>query len=739
MWRLVPHDTDPSRLPATADGGIADLQSPAGVPHLAKPAFPKPVRVGRALAFAGAVGVAWAAHAQPIPYSELGGPDTLTPPAALVTSASPLHDALTAAKSGDVTRATALQAQFSDPVARKLVTWALIDGGARLDFDTVERARTELAGWPRAARRRAAAERALGDGYASPSTVTAWFGDKAPETAEGALALASAWRTLGRTPDAEALIRSWWRDRVFEADVQGRILARFGSTLTPDDHARRLSILGYGQQGPAYRGVLALAPADARALAEARQAVRAERGDASSLIAALTPAQQADSGLAYDRARSFEKRGLASQAAEMLKGATPPTPEIGALVWTERRTIMRAALTGGDAAAAYTAASDNGMSPGGEAYTEAEFFAGWIALTKLRDPARAEPHFAAVQAAGKTPVTLSRALFWRGRAAEAMGQTAAAGEWFAKGGVYTTAFYGQLSAQRAGVTQLVLAHDPEPSAMQRAAFEAREPVRAARLLAQMGERDLFRAFVLAIDDDLSDPADLAVLHDMAKLQGDQDLAMRVARAAGQKGTPLTERGWPVLTVPSVAGGAETAFSLAIARQESNFDPRARSPFARGLMQLRPSTGAGVARKLGLGFSADKLDEPTFNMTLGSSFLGSLVDVFGGSYVMAAAGYNAGPGRPAKWAGDCGDPRGGLSDPSDFIECIPFAETRNYVMRVMENVQVYRARLNGGSAPLTLAADLRRGSWTPPPGATTLAGASPPTGGPVPYSELAGPR
>ena len=474
----------------------------------------------------------------------------------------------------------------------------------------------------------------------------------------------------------------------------------------------------------------------ARALAQARIALRANRGDASSQVDAVPPALQSDPGLAYDRARYYRARGLETQAIAALKsGGPPPTDDAAQSVWTERRTIMRAALTSDDAAGAYAAAAQHGMSPGGENYSEAEFFAGWIALTRLRDPARAERHFANIQAAGRSPVTLSRALYWRGRAVEARGDAAAADALFRQGGFYTTAFYGQLAAQRAGVNQLKLAADPQPSVAQRQAFESREVVRAALLLSDAGSRDQFRAFVLGIDDDLTDPTDLAALYDLAKRTGDLDLAMRVARTAGQKGTPLVERGWPVISVPQVSGGAELAFSLAIARQESNFDPRARSAFARGLMQLRPSTGAEVARKLGLSYSEAKLYEPDFNLTLGSSFLGDLVDRFGGSYVMAAAGYNAGPGRPGKWANDCGDPRGGASDPSDFIECIPFAETRNYVMRVMENMQIYRARIAGGSAPLTLATDLKRGSWTPGP---AYAGATP-TGGPVPYSELARPR
>jgi soluble lytic murein transglycosylase len=143
-----------------------------------------------------------------------------------------------------------------------------------------------------------------------------------------------------------------------------------------------------------------------------------------------------------------------------------------------------------------------------------------------------------------------------------------------------------------------------------------------------------------------------------------------------------------------------------------------------MMQLLPSTGSAVARRLGMPFSADRLYDPDFNMTLGSYHLGELLNQFGGSMLLTAVGYNAGPGRPPQWVARCGDPRGGQVDPVDFIECAPFTETRNYMMRVMENLAVYKARLNGGSAPLTPSVDLARG--TPGYGASSAGS------GPRPY-------
>ena len=218
-----------------------------------------------------------------------------------------------------------------------------------------------------------------------------------------------------------------------------------------------------------------------------------------------------------------------------------------------------------------------------------------------------------------------------------------------------------------------------------------------------------------MDDTLPTVEECALLVDLASTHGEQELAMRVVRAAAQRGFILPERGYPVRETPSVLEGPEAAAIFGITRQESGFDPRVSSSVgARGMMQIMPATARSVAKRIGVAYDPNRLSDPDYNMRLGSAYLGHMITGFSGSYVLAAAAYNAGPGRPAAWVGFCGDPRNTEADPLDFIECIPFSETRNYVMRVMENVQVYRARLGGGSAPLTLTEDLRRGIYRPKP-------------------------
>ena len=631
---------------------------------------------------------------------------------------------LAAARRGDTAAYDAAISGIADPVARKIVLWAMIDAnGEKLAFFQLDQARRDLAGWPRAQRRQIAAEKTIETSGLDPQRIVDWFGGAEPASAQGAMALAAAYQQLGKRQDAHELIVRWWRTRSFEEEAQRSMLSRFGGELTTDDHIKREDTLLYGQQGPAAHDMLALLPADRQALAEARMALRNDSGHASGLVEALPTSVASDPGLAVERARYLQRRNLDELGLQLVANfpADPPNEEAASAIWKERRLLINSALRNGDYRSAYAAATHHGMTSGQD-FAEAEFYAGWIALSKLHDPAAADEHFARLEKVGASPITLARALYWRGRAADAGGDIVGAKEFYAEGGRYYTTFYGQLAAERAGVDKIVLGHDPEPSPADRTRFEGREIIRAARYMAQINDRDLFRAYVLAAAETLPNGEEAALLVDLAHGYGDQDLCMRVVRAAAQHGFILPDRGYPMRTAPNAPQGAEPALVFAITRQESGFDPRVRSgPGARGMMQLMPTTARNTARRIGEPFRFEMLDDPDYNMRLGSAYLGSMVGDFSGSYVMAIAAYNAGPGRPAQWISFCGDPRASSADPADFIECIPFQETRNYVMRVLEATEVYRARLNGGSAPIMLSADLKRGVYVPgaglPPAAT----------------------
>nr|MBA3811337.1 lytic transglycosylase domain-containing protein [Caulobacteraceae bacterium] len=630
-------------------------------------------------------------------------PRTAPDPYLSQSDAQAVTAVLAAAKVGDGVRIRAAAAGLQDPVARKIAQWALADSAPdSMSFLEADNARRDLAGWPRSVRRQMAAETLLDQAGMGPRQVIAWFGGEAPRTGRGALALATALGATGGTSAAADLIRKAWRTLIFDQDTQAAILARFGVVLGQADHVAREDLLLYGAQGPAGQDLLRFLPPEQQALAQARMAVR--RGDLSApkLILALPADLRTGPDLAYERIISLRDHGDTAAAVSLVGRLPASFPQQAAAerLW-KHGSLVAAALEAGNYAGAYAAAAHSGLASGADG-ADAAFQAGWIALVRLKDARSADEHFARLQTLGRSPLTQSRALYWRGRAAQALGDPIAAQSFYAEAAKYYTTFYGQLAAAKAGAAVITLGRDPPITPADAARFESREPVRAARLLAGIGARDTFKAFVGALSETLPSAQEEALLVDFTRGWGDQEAAMRVVRNAARRGFILPERGYPIRTAPAAFGAPEAPFVLGITRQESSFDPRARSGAgARGMMQLMPATAQGVARRLGLPYQADELDDPDYNMRLGSAFLGDLVNEFSGSYLMAAAAYNAGPGRPVQWSTTCGDPRSSSTDPVDFIECIPFSETRDYVMRVLEATQVYRARLAGGSAPITL--------------------------------------
>jgi soluble lytic murein transglycosylase len=628
---------------------------------------------------------------------------------------------VTAARAGNLEQMRTAIAAVSHPNARKLLEYLAADNmGARMSFAEIDRARHDLEAWPHQANRQMWAERALEASGLSPQQIADWFKVE-PATPEGAMALATAYQQLGRTDDLKALVQHFWRDRSFAADSQRLFLVRFGALLTPEDHIRRTDTLLYQPKTPALEAMLAMIPDDWRKVADARIALREGARDADALFAEVPAEHQHDPGLSVARARWLYDRDRGAEALPLIADFPKDPPEDASSgFWLLRRQLVNVAVKLGDYAAAHKAVDAHGLKPGPDA-ADAEFLGGWLALTKLHDPEDAQKHFARLEVIGASPITISRALYWRGRAMEALGDPIAAQTYYGRGAKYYTTFYGQLAAAKAGLTEIDLGKDPVPTAQDRAKFESNELVAAARMLHGAGARDLYRSMLVAADEALPRVVDVAQLIDMAEDTGQGDLTMRLARLAAQRGQVLPERGYPTRRPPE-SSPVEAAFTLGIIRQESGFDASIKSSVgARGMMQLMPSTAKVLAKRAGVRRFRDKmLDDAEFNMRLGTSYLGGLVGQFDGSYIMAAAAYNAGPGRPSQWMSMCGDPRAASVDPVDYIECIPIGETRNYVMRVLENVEVYRARLNGGRAPLTVTADLKRGG----------------VGQPKPYTEVA---
>lgn len=624
--------------------------------------------------------------------------------------AAALKSAIAAARLGDRATFLGAAAGVRSLEAQRVAAWVFADAsGDKLSFQEIDAGRRDLSGWPRGDKRQALAEKALATAQYRPAQVVQWFAGGEPITAEGAMALAGALKDLGRADEARALIRRFWRDRPFDPEPQQAMLATFSAYLTPDDHLRRLETLLMGPQGPAAQALLALVPPDRQALAQARMDLRADRPGAWDRALALPASVADDPGLAYEKARWLRTKDRQDEGFPLLARMPRSAPhEDGqARLYAESRQYFVTALQKSDYQAAYDVMARLQFPPTGTRAAETAFFAGWVALTKLRDPALAARHFQAVRAAGQSPLTQSRALYWLGRAAEAQGKADQARAFYRDGAAYITAFYGQLSAEKIGLKTITLPAEPTPTKADRTAFEARPLVRVARILHQVGEPDLFKLFLRQVAASTSRPEDFALLMDVAREGGEPFEAMMIGRTAASKGVVLPERMYPLLTSPPTEGAGDLAFTLAVARQESSFDPRARtSADARGVMMLRPDTARIVAKGLGVPYADAMLWDPDYNLRLGNVHLGQMISRMGGSYLLAAAAYNAGVNRPLRWVPACGDPRMG-GDPADFIECVPYGETRDYMMRVMENLEVYRARLAGGTGPLTLTRDLGR--------------------------------
>jgi soluble lytic murein transglycosylase len=612
----------------------------------------------------------------------------------------------------DPAGATQVANGIGDAVARKLAEWLILrsdNNGA-----SVERYRAFIAAnpsWPSVGFLRRRAESALWDDRRDDSTVLAFFGDDQPTSGKGRLVLARALLSRGDRRNAERLVREAWRNDAMTADTEAAALEQFGALITAGDHKARMDYFCYANDAEIAQRAGQRLGGGYLALAKARIAANRKASNAKALLAAVPQELHADPGFILAKIQELRREEKHAEAARLMMAAPRDPSRLINLDewWVERRLLARKLLDDGDNRSAYLIARD-AATPTRDIYrTEHQFTAGWIALRFLNDPATAAQHFAQIGVGSVNPTALARAGYWQGRAAEAMGRGQEARAAYQSAAAQSTSYYGQLARARLGLPQLGLREQPG----QGRGAERLEVVRAVELLYSLDESEIAVPMLAELGERADDPDALAALCRIAERANDARGMLMVGKAALNRGLPFDHYAYPVSGIPAyktIGPEVERSVVFAIARQESAFNPRVvSSANAMGLLQVTPAAGRYVTKKYGAPFDEKRLlSDPSYNASVGAGELGGLIEDYRGSYIMTFAGYNAGRGSVRKWVERYGDPRDPKVDAVDWVERIPFSETRNYVQRVLENLQVYRARFGGGHK-LQIEADLRRGA------------------------------
>ena len=666
---------------------------------------------------------AFAATAAPAPAAALAYARPDTPLPAAPTDNTPAADVDIVKQAANLIRrdrfseASALKSSIRDPLAGKLVEWMILRGDENHTpgFQRYAAFVADNPGWPSVGLLRKRAEAALWDDKHAALTIIAYFGSTPPRSAKGSFALARALAASGDRQGAERHVREAWRNEPFSSAIERMVLDMFPGMLRPEDHRARMHRRFYAEDNDGgLRSAQRLGDTD-RAIAKAWAAVNRRSKNAKALLDGVPEGARHDPGYQFCLVRWLRRNGKESEAAQVLLNTPSDVARI--LVpdewWIERRLVARVLIEAGQHQTAYRAARDAAVPQKGNYRVDREFMAGWIALRFLKDPATATRHFAAIAETTRNPTAMARAGYWQGRAAEASGRSGDARTHYTAAAQFRTTYYGQLAHARLGESDIALPAYPAPSQERRAALMRLEVVRALALVYAAGERDLAIPIVADLASRIGDAGALAAMAEITQQNQDARATMLIGRAALNQGLALAQYAFPVFGVPRYQPiGPEIDASLlySIARQESAFNQKTVSHAqAMGLMQVTPAAGRYIARKFKVGYDKKRLlSDMVYNVQMGAAELGDLIRDYRGSYIMTFAGYNAGRGRVRDWVARFGDPRDPKVDPVDWVEMIPFSETRNYVQRIMENMQVYRARF-GETRRLTIEADLRRGA------------------------------
>ncbi len=660
----------------------------------------------------------------PVPVPRPANPDS-APALALPPDLAATKHAIDLIQQHKFSEAAAVAKTIGDPLGQKLVEWAMLrysDGEASLArYTAFIQANPD---WPGIRHLRRAVEVKLWqerEGRSLASLRLHLAGD--PANSPGRLAVAYAEMQAGNRASAEARVRAVWRSAELSAEMEEAVLAAFPGVLTHADHVARMDRrIGARDFGAAMRAARH-AGGDHVAIVKACTDASAKPGKAGALLDRVPSGMRSDLGYALCRlhwllrndvpganvnGQIATSKGDIAAAVKLVLAASPE--DLGRQDtdewWRVRRILARKLLDLGDPQTAYRVASGAAMPANPYYRADFHFTSGWIALRFLNDPATARTHFAHVDDGSTDPIVLSRAAYWRGRAAEAAGLVRDMRAQYERAASFPTAYYGQLARARMGLTDLAVLRPPP----EQPPDAAGELVNAADLLYRIDERGLVRSFVADLAEESRSAAKLAALGQLTAQYDDAQSMVLIGRTALARGMILDKYAFPAIGVPAQGadgGRLDRCIVYSIVRTESSFDPHDKSSAnAVGLMQVTPEAGRDTAKRFGMTYDWNRLvADSAYNIQMGEAEVAALLRDYHGSYILTFAGYNAGRGRVAQWLALHGDPRDPNVDAVDWVERIPFSETRNYVQRVMENLQVYRARF--GATTATVEPNLHR--------------------------------
>jgi soluble lytic murein transglycosylase len=619
-----------------------------------------------------------------------------------------VKEAIDLARTAKTQEATDVRNRIADPAAQKLVEWYILRHPETIaPFTRYAAFIAANPEWPSAALLRRRAEARLWEQRSDAATIRGFTGER-PVTAKGKLALARVRLAEGDRDGAARLARDAWRADELSERLETDVLETFRDIVTRDDHRARMDRrIGAKDLAGAKRAAQRLGD-DELAIVKACAAVRGKADKAKDLLNDVAVEARQDLGYTLCRIQFMVGKDQIDEAARLMVAASPETMALQDTDqwWRERRSLARKLLDQGKFQTAYDVIRP-AAAPANEYYrADVHFMCGWIALRYLDDPRTAATHFARIDEGASNPTVLARANYWRGRAAEALGRADEMRRNYEAAARYPTAYYGQLARARLGRGEIEL-RAPLPDLASPEAPITDERLRAADMLYEIGERDVVLYFAADLGQQSSNIVLLEALGDLTGRRNDARAMLQVGKPSLGRGLPLDHYAFPTIGIPphrQVAPEIEHSMIYSVARTESAFDQRDKSAAnAVGLMQVTPEAARDTAKRFKIEYDWDRMvTDPVYNTQIGAAELSALLSEYKGNHIMTFAGYNAGRGRVRDWVKAYGDPRDPKVDPVDWVERIPFSETRNYVQRVIENLAVYRVRFDDGTTATTTA-------------------------------------